>query len=77
MPKAAARVKEAFLEMDRRNRAAISHGRDIDRAGISEVIESCVNDPRLRLLFIAALSEFIGVALDGTVVDLSTWDPFK
>lgn len=68
-------AKRIFHRIDECNRASVATTGEIDTKGISAIIRTGLADPALRSALIIALAEFVGTALDGTVLELSAWAP--
>lgn len=66
-------IKAAFLEMQRRNLTAIRSTGEIQPERLAPILEKTLSDPRLHAPFVLALAEYVGTALDGSIIDISNW----
>lgn len=55
------------------NAASIEQTGAIDVSGIQGILENVMTDADTRALVMPAVALFIGFALDGTVIDITSW----
>jgi hypothetical protein len=78
MPIASARnAREVLLRVARCNAECQRRTGAIDVCKIAAILEKALRDPTLSPGVLLGLAEFIGTAVDGSVIDLRSWKPLE
>lgn len=71
---AAARL---FRKLRRCNKKSIAKTGDINASDLADCIEDALQDEVTRRGVMLAVAEFVGTALDGAVIDPTSWQPLQ
>jgi len=61
--------------IERCNKLSIIHSGNIDPSAIAVLIDEALSDDINRMGVLLALSEFVGFAIEGCVIDPNAWQP--
>jgi len=68
-------VRSLFQQFKASNEQSIERTGEIDVQALTLTLSQAMQDDAARRLIIPALAYFIGCALDGSVIDRTTWNP--
>lgn len=78
MPRDPLRSAQRLLKrIQKCNRQCIAGTGNIDPAMIADLIQAALNDDIEHRGLLLAISEYLGSAIEGDVIDLETWQPLE